>query len=151
VDHLFIAGQINNTATANALGLCRFSMQLVFTDIGPISIIAFAAMLVAEETGTGTIRAALAAPVQRWELYLAKAVIGLFYMMVLSATALLFSAALASHPLPLRRGGRFPGSWFMAEIRRCNSSCWLRAQLDSAGCARDVSASSSPPWFAIRV
>jgi ABC-type transport system involved in multi-copper enzyme maturation permease subunit len=92
----FIAGQINNTATANAWGYVGFSMQLVFTDIGPISIIAFAAMLVAEETGTGTIRAALAAPVQRWELYLAKAVIGLLYMMVLSAAALLFSAALAS-------------------------------------------------------
>ena len=49
----------------------------------------------ADETGTGTIRSALAAPVHRWELYLAKAVIGLFYMMVLSAAALLFSATLA--------------------------------------------------------
>ena len=70
-------------------------MQLVFTDLGPIFIITFAAMLVAEETGAGTIRAALAAPVHRWELYLAKAVIGLFYMMVLSAAALLCSATLA--------------------------------------------------------
>ena len=91
----FIAGQLSNAATANAWGYVGFSMQIVFTDIGPIFIITFAAMLVAEETGAGTIRAALAAPVHRWELYLAKAVTGLLYMMVLSAAALLFSATLA--------------------------------------------------------
>ena len=91
----FFAGQISNAATANAWGYVGFSMQIVFTDIGPIFIITFAAKLVADEMGAGTIRAALAAPVHRWELYLAKAVIGLFYMMVLSAAALLFSVALA--------------------------------------------------------
>ncbi len=91
----FIAGQLSDPATVNAWGYVSFSMQLVFSDIGPIFIVVFAAMLVAEETGTGTIRAALAAPVQRWELYLAKAVTGLLYMLVLSAAALLFSLALA--------------------------------------------------------
>jgi ABC-2 type transport system permease protein len=91
----FVAAEISNTATANAWGYVGFSMQLVFSDLGPIFVIVFGAMLVAEETGTGTIRAALAAPVHRWELYLAKAVTGLLYMMVLSAAALLFSAALA--------------------------------------------------------
>src|SRR5580692_453400 len=91
----FVAAQINNPAAANAWGYVGFSMQLVFSDIGPIFVIVFAAMLVAEETGAGTIRAALAAPVYRWELYLAKAVTGLFYMMILSTAALLFSAALA--------------------------------------------------------
>ena len=91
----FIAGQLSNAATANAWGYVGFSMQIVFTDIGPIFIITFAAKLVADETGTGTIRSALAAPVHRWELYLAKAVIGLFYMIVLSAAALVFSATLA--------------------------------------------------------
>jgi len=92
----FVAGSLSNTATANAWGYVGFSMQLVSTDIGPIFIVVFAAMLVAEETGTGTIRAALAAPVHRWELYLAKAIMGLIYMMIVSAAALLFSAALAS-------------------------------------------------------
>ena len=91
----FIAGQLSNTATANAWGYVAFSMQMVFTDIGPIIIITFAAKLVADETGAGTIRAALAAPVHRWELYLAKAVTGLLYMIVLSTAALLFSVALA--------------------------------------------------------
>ncbi len=92
----FIGERISNTATANAWGCVAFSMQLVFTDIGPIFVIVFTAMLVAEETGTGTIGAALAAPVHRWELYLAKAVTGLLYMMALSAAALLFSAVLAA-------------------------------------------------------
>jgi ABC-2 type transport system permease protein len=91
----FIAGQLNGAATSNAWGYVVFSMQLVFSDLGPVCIIMFATMLVAEETGSGTIRAALAAPVHRWELYLAKAVTGLLYMLVLSAAALLFSAALA--------------------------------------------------------
>jgi len=91
----FVAGQLSSTATVNAWGYVGFSMQLVFTDIGPIFIIVFAAMLVAEETGTGTIRAALAAPVHRWELYVAKGATGLLYMMILTAAALAFSAVLA--------------------------------------------------------
>jgi ABC-type transport system involved in multi-copper enzyme maturation permease subunit len=90
----FIAGQVSDSA-ANAWGYVSFSMQLVFSDIGPIFIIIFSAMLLAEETGTGTIRAALAAPVQRWELYLAKTITGFLYMLVLSAAALLCSIALA--------------------------------------------------------
>ncbi len=92
----FVAGSLNNATTANAWGYVVFSMQLVFTDLGPICILVFSTMLVSEETGSGTIRAALAAPVQRWELYLAKAVTGLLYMLVISAATLLFSAALAS-------------------------------------------------------
>jgi len=91
----FVGGQLSDAATANAWGYIGFSMQMIFTDIGPIIIITFAAKLVADETGAGTIRAALAAPVHRWELYLAKAVTGLLYMIVLSTAALLFSAALA--------------------------------------------------------
>jgi ABC-type transport system involved in multi-copper enzyme maturation permease subunit len=92
----FVAGQISNVATANAWGYVGFSMQLISSDIGPIFIVVFAAMLIAEETGTGTIRAALAAPLFRWELYLAKAITGLLYMVILSTAAVLFSAILAS-------------------------------------------------------
>jgi len=90
----FVGGAISSAATANAWGYVVFSMQLVFTDLGPICIIMFVSMLVAEETAGGTIRAALAAPVHRWELYLAKAVTGLGYMLILSATAMLCSVAL---------------------------------------------------------
>ena len=91
----FIAARISSAASANGWGYVAFSMQVVFTDIGPIFIIVFSGMLLAEETGTGTIRAALASPVHRWELYLAKAAVGLIYMIVLSFAALLFSMALA--------------------------------------------------------
>src|SRR5438093_13677152 len=63
----FVADQISNAATANAWGYVGFSMQIVFSDIGPVFIVVFAAMLLAEETGAGTIRAVLAAPVLRWE------------------------------------------------------------------------------------
>jgi ABC-type transport system involved in multi-copper enzyme maturation permease subunit len=90
-----IADQLSSAATANAWGYVAFSMQLVFTDIGLIFILVFSTQLIAEETGTGTIRAALAAPVFRWELYLAKAATGLFYMLILSAAALLLSVAFA--------------------------------------------------------
>ena len=96
----FIAGALSSAATANAWGYVAFSMQLVFTDLGPICLIMFAAMLLAEETGSGTIRAALAAPVHRWELYLAKAVTGLLYLLTVSAAALLFSVALAKIHFP---------------------------------------------------
>jgi ABC-type transport system involved in multi-copper enzyme maturation permease subunit len=89
------ADQLSPAASANAWGYVAFSMLLVFNDIGLIFIIVFAALLLAEETGSGTIRAALAAPVARWELYLAKAITGFLYMLVLWTVALLVSVALA--------------------------------------------------------
>ena len=89
------ADQLSPAASANAWGYVALSMQLVFNDIGLIFIIVFAALLLAEETGSGTIRAALAAPVQRWELYLAKAITGLLYMLGLWTVALIVSVTLA--------------------------------------------------------
>src|SRR5580704_9064644 len=91
----FVAGRLNDAATANAWGYVAFSMQLAFTNLGPIYIIVFPAMLLSEETGTGTIRAALAAPVYRWELYAAKAAAGILHMLALSLFTLLVSVALA--------------------------------------------------------
>ncbi len=90
-----IAGQLLTAQTANAWGYCALSMMLVFNDIGLIFILVFSGMLIAEETATGTIRSVLAAPVFRWELYLAKAVTGLLYMLVLFFFTLGVSAALA--------------------------------------------------------
>lgn len=91
----FVGGQLSGAANANAWGYVAFSMQVVFADIGPVFIIVFSAMLLSEETGTGTIRAALASPVYRWELYLAKAGAGLCYTFAISAATLLYSVALA--------------------------------------------------------
>lgn len=90
-----IADQLGTAETANAWGYVALSMQLVFTDIGLIFVIVFSAMLLAEERGSGTIRAALAAPLHRWEFYLAKAITGLLYMIVMSVTCLVVSIVLA--------------------------------------------------------
>jgi ABC-type transport system involved in multi-copper enzyme maturation permease subunit len=100
-----VAGQLSVTATSNGWGYLAFSMQLVFTDLGLIFIMVFAAMLLAEETGTGTLRAALAAPVHRWELYLAKAITGLLYMFLLWSVALVCCAALARTSYPFGQVG----------------------------------------------
>jgi ABC-2 type transport system permease protein len=89
------AGRLSSGSTENGWGYLAFSMQLVFTDLGPIFIINFAALLLSQETGAGTIRAALAAPVHRWELFAAKAMVGLLYTLAISVTALVFSIALA--------------------------------------------------------
>jgi ABC-type transport system involved in multi-copper enzyme maturation permease subunit len=89
------AGQLNRGTAENGWGYLAFSMQLVFTDLGPIFIINFAALLLSQETGSGTIRSVLAAPVHRWELFAAKAAVGLLYMVAISVVALLFSIALA--------------------------------------------------------
>ena len=90
-----IAPQLSNASTANAWGYVGFSMQMLFSDLGLIFIVVFATMMLAEETGTGTIRAALAAPIHRWELYCAKALTCLLYAVAVSAVALLVSIALA--------------------------------------------------------
>jgi len=90
-----VTDQLGTTDTANAWAYVALSMQLVFTDIGLIFVIVFSAMLLAEETATGTIRAAMAAPLNRWEFYLAKAVAGLVYMLALSGTTLVLSLVLA--------------------------------------------------------
>lgn len=90
-----VAEQLSAAAASNGWGYLAFSMQLVFTDLGLIFVLVFSGMLLAEETGTGTIRAALAAPVHRWELYVAKAIAGLLYMIALWTAALMISVALA--------------------------------------------------------
>jgi ABC-type transport system involved in multi-copper enzyme maturation permease subunit len=90
-----VADEIGTANTANAWGYVALSMQLVFADIGLIFVLVFAAMLLADETRSGTIRAALAAPLHRWEFYLAKAAAGLLYMIAMSAVCLALSILLA--------------------------------------------------------
>lgn len=75
----------------NAWGCVSLSMQLVFNDIGLIFIAIFAAMLIAEETGFGTVRMILSAPISRWEFYLAKVLTGLLYAGVMSIVSLAVS------------------------------------------------------------
>ncbi|MCU0917633.1 MAG: ABC transporter permease [Planctomycetes bacterium] len=90
-----VMAEIGAADTANAWGYVALSMQLVFADIALIFVLVFAAMLMSDETRSGTIRAALAAPLSRWEFFVAKAVTGLLYMVVMSCVSLLLSALLA--------------------------------------------------------
>jgi ABC-type transport system involved in multi-copper enzyme maturation permease subunit len=90
----YIGGQLSSAAAANGWGYVGFSMQILSNDLLPIFVLVFSAMLMSEETGSGTIRALLSAPVHRWEIYLAKSVAGWAYMAVLSAVALTCSLLL---------------------------------------------------------
>ena len=90
-----VADELSASNANNAWGYVTLSMQLVFTDIGLIFILVFSALLMADETRSGTIRAMLAAPLYRGEFYMAKAAIGLLYMVVLSVATLVLSIALA--------------------------------------------------------
>jgi ABC-type transport system involved in multi-copper enzyme maturation permease subunit len=90
-----VADEIGTANTTNAWGYVALSMQLVFTDIGLIFVLVFATMLMADETRSGTIRAALAAPLYRWEFYLAKAAAGSLYMIAMSVVCLVLSILLA--------------------------------------------------------
>ncbi len=90
-----VAREVGSANMANAWGYVAFSMQLVFADIGLIFVLVFATMLMVDETRSGTIRAALAAPLYRWEFYLAKAAAGLLYMIAMSGVCLILSVLLA--------------------------------------------------------
>lgn len=91
---VFIVTKETNKENLNAWGFVSLSMQLVFTDIGLIFIAIFSAMLIAEETGFGTVRTILSTPILRWEFYLAKVLTGLLYAGVMLITALAVSICL---------------------------------------------------------
>lgn len=90
-----VADELSASNANNAWGYVTLSMQLVFTDIGLIFILVFSALLMADETRSGTIRAMLSAPLYRGEFYLAKAMMGLLYMIAISVATLVLSMALA--------------------------------------------------------
>jgi ABC-type transport system involved in multi-copper enzyme maturation permease subunit len=71
-------------------------MQLAVPDVGPVLILVFAGLLMAEETESGTLQAVLTSPVARWEVYVAKALAGLVYMIVMSVACLALAAALGA-------------------------------------------------------
>ena len=132
------AGRLNGGTAENGWGYLAFSMQIVFTDLGPIFIINFAALLLAQETGTGTIRSALAAPVHRWELFAAKAAMGLLYTLALSMVALIFPTALAKMNYDFSRGWRLFRRRFQPPGSLARISAGLRDELDSIGSAGGV-------------
>ena len=92
----FTTAALDSGGTLNAWGFVALCMQCVFTDVGLIFIAVFCAMLIAEETGFGTARVVLSSPILRWELYTAKVLIGLLYMIVMFVTALILSIILGA-------------------------------------------------------
>jgi ABC-type transport system involved in multi-copper enzyme maturation permease subunit len=87
----FVVNRETGGQSLNGWGYMSLSMQLVFADIGIIFIAIFSALLIAEETGFGTVRAVLSAPVSRWEFYMAKVLTGLLY----AASMLIVSLAVS--------------------------------------------------------
>ena len=71
-------------------------MLAIFTEMGMIFAALFAAQLFAEETGSGTIRLGLCAPVRRYEYFLAKVLAAHLYMAALTVVVLAVTVALGS-------------------------------------------------------
>jgi len=80
----------------NGWGYVSHSMQMVFSDIGLLFVVVFAAILIADETGPGTIRTALSNAVLRPEFYISKVLTGLLYALVVSICSLVMSIFLGA-------------------------------------------------------
>jgi ABC-type transport system involved in multi-copper enzyme maturation permease subunit len=61
-----VTGAVGVEQTLNGWGYVGLSMQAVFIDVGLIFIAIFSAMLIAEETGSGTVRMVLPSGLSRW-------------------------------------------------------------------------------------
>lgn len=90
----FTRGAAGENREVNGWGFVGLAVQACFTDVAVILIAIFAAMLIAEEVGSGTIRMVLASPLTRCEFFLAKTAVGVLYMVVLSLTAVGVAAVL---------------------------------------------------------
>lgn len=83
-------------------GYLAMSMQVSLPDVAMMFVAVFAGTLLAEETGAGTLRMVLSAPVKRWELVVAKAITALLYVMLITTVALATAGVLG-----LARGDTF--------------------------------------------
>ncbi len=92
----FSTDALGNSEDTNGWDFVGFAMQIGFTDVGLIFTAIFSALLLAEETGSGTIRTALSTPVLRREFFVAKVLMGLIYMVVLYTAALLVATTLGA-------------------------------------------------------
>jgi len=72
-------------------GFVSLSFQVIFADFGLLFVVLFAAMLMADETGTGVIRFFLPSPMSRGEFFIAKVLTGFLYFLILSLSTLLCS------------------------------------------------------------
>ncbi|MHC4797135.1 MAG: ABC transporter permease [Planctomycetota bacterium] len=96
----FFTREVEHSRELTGWGFVGFAMQACCADVGLVVIAIFGATLVAEEAGTGTIRMVLSSPVTRLEFLVAKGVVGLVYMLILSAAAMMLSASLGACRYP---------------------------------------------------
>ncbi len=92
----FVTEEALEGETINGWGYVGLSIQWVFSDIGLLFIAIFSALLIAEETGSGTARVVLSSPVLRWEFYVAKVLTGLLYAAIISIASLIISICLGA-------------------------------------------------------
>jgi ABC-type transport system involved in multi-copper enzyme maturation permease subunit len=93
---LFTTLRPQEVGALNGWIFTQMVMLTVFTEMGVVFAALFAAQLVAEETGSGTIRLGLCAPVRRYEYFLAKVLAAHLYMMALTVIVLAVTVALGS-------------------------------------------------------
>lgn len=93
----FSSYTINNDISQglNAWAYISYSQQMVFSDIGIIFIVVFAATLLSEEIYSGTIKQVLASPICRHDIFASKMLTGILYAIVLSLFSLILSVILA--------------------------------------------------------
>jgi ABC-type transport system involved in multi-copper enzyme maturation permease subunit len=87
---------LTDSDTVNGWAFVGFAMQGAFSDVGLVFIAIFAALLLAEETGSGTARMVMSSPVWRWEFFVAKTLMGLLYVSAMYATGLIVAVVLGA-------------------------------------------------------
>ena len=87
---------LRSSDSVNGWAFVGFGMQGAFADVGLVFIAIISALLIAEETGSGTGRMVLSSPVWRWEFFVAKVLTGLLYATVLYVIAVLVSIGLGA-------------------------------------------------------
>lgn len=78
----------------NGWGFVCYAAQILFSDIGVVLIVIFTAMLLADETGSGTIRFLLPSPQSRLDFFGAKVLVAFLYVIGVSLFTLLCSVVM---------------------------------------------------------
>lgn len=93
---LFATLRTQEVGALNGWIFTQMVMLSLFTEMGMIFAALFAAQLFAEETGSGTIRQGLCAPVRRYEYFLAKVIAAHLYMAALTLIVLATAMSLGA-------------------------------------------------------
>jgi ABC-2 type transport system permease protein len=100
VSTFVLMGKSTAQEVLNGWGFVCYAAQMMFSDIGIILIVIFAALLLAEETGSGTIRFVLPSPLSRIDFFCAKVLMALIYVVGVSLFTLLLAVAIGALRYP---------------------------------------------------